>query len=185
MPGNHESAALKVARLVSEDLAVAIDLPVGWELDFDEDNDELVAVGSDTRYCVRDVCPTITVKRVPFAGTDADFARLARGALEDMPQSYKDFELKWSEEASEGRASRCYSFVLKQVGQVVTQLQGLLEADNDAAVFVVNCSAPEDTYDALDALFRHAFASLESLGPDYVAPDDDDEEDDDDDADDA
>lgn len=159
-----------VARLVSEDLALALDLPEDWELDLDKAKDQLVAVGSGIPQCVGDLCPSITVQRLPFEGTGPEFVRLASESLDEMPGKYEEFELRWSDEASGGRALRCYSFRLQAVDQVVVQLQGLVEADNAAAVFVVNCSAPESTFGSLEPLFRRAVASLESLGPDYVAP---------------
>jgi hypothetical protein len=168
-----EPGAPTVARLIHEELCVALDLPVGWELDYDEDKDRLDAVGSDTAYCVGDFCPSITVQRVSFTGDEADFARLAQESLETASSHYAGFELLWSQEAASGRAARCYSFRPGGGDETVLQLQGLVAPDNDAAVFLLNCTAPKLTFPHLDQVFRHAIDSFVSLGPDYVAPEDD------------
>lgn len=170
MSADQVGAPVSVARLVSEDLCVALDLPVKWELDFDEDDERIVAVGPDMSYCEGEFCPSITVQRVSFTGDDVDFARLVGETLETVSRNYAGFELVWSQDAADGRAARCYSFRPGGGEQTVTQLQALVAPANDAAVFLINCTAPRSTYGQLERVFRHVADSFESLGPDYVAP---------------
>lgn len=168
-----DPGAPTVARLINEELCAALDLPVGWELDYDDDKERLDAVGSDTAYCVGEFCPSITVQRVSFTGDEGEFARLVKETLETVSGNYAGFELLWSQDAANGRATRCYSFRPGGGEESVTQLQGLVAPDNDAAVYLINCTAPKMTFPHLEQVFRHAIDSFVSLGPDYVAPEDD------------
>lgn len=162
-----------LGQIVFEELAVRVDLPVDWELTVDTEHGKLQSVGGDTPWCAARLCPSITLKRTVFEGDTAEFRRTARQSLEEMPGNYEKYSLRWSEDPSPRVALRCYSFWSPTLEQRITQLQGLVEADNDAAVYVVHASAPEETFDELQAMYRHVVLSVVPLGPDYVAPDHD------------
>jgi hypothetical protein len=148
------------SRLVIEDLGLSVDLPTGWELDFDDQRDELQAVGNDGPELVGDLCPSVTVRRLRFTGVATDLDQLTRDALSSMSGSCNDFKLEWSEQPAGGRATRCYSFRMEEPDEVVTQLQGLIWAPANSAVYIINCTAPHATFGSLDAPFRRAVASL-------------------------
>jgi hypothetical protein len=74
-----------VARVVVEELAIVIDLRVGWEIAFDDEARRLTAVGSDSPWHDRDMCPSITVRSTPFSEDSEEFERLATESLDVMP----------------------------------------------------------------------------------------------------
>ncbi|WP_298336186.1 hypothetical protein [Ferrimicrobium sp.] len=156
-------------RVVIEELAVVADLPVGWTLDFDETLHRLVLVGEGTPWCDADLCPSVTLRAVPFLGGAEEFRSLAQTSLEEMPPNYQNFEVEWVDPVQNHRALRCYSFHLRPSNQRVTQLQGLIEATNAAIVYVIDCTAPSSTFGKIESLFRYVVLSVDSLGPDYTA----------------
>jgi hypothetical protein len=162
--------AIEVVPVVIEELEVLLNLPAGWEVHYDEDARIFSSVGKDSPWCNRDLCPSITVRTVPFLGDHKEFARLADESLASMPTNYEKFELLWTHPISDGRALRCYSFVLRALNQPVVQLQGLVDSPNAASVYIIDCSAAEAAFPQLEDLYRDVIDSIQSLGPDWVAP---------------
>lgn len=158
----------EVDTVIIEELTVAVDLPVGWTVDFDSDLQRLIVVGEATAWCVSNLCPSITLRAVPFPGGVEEFRSLAQATLDEMPSHYQDFQVRWHDFVGDHQSLRCYSFHLRPLDQPVTQLQGLTEATNAAIIYVIDCSAPSSTFGELESLFRHVALSIDPLGPDYV-----------------
>ena len=169
MNPNSSPEAIDVVPVVIEELAVVLELPAGWEVNYDEAARMFSAADRDGLFCVRDLCPSITVRTVPFLGDEEEFALLANDSLADMPANYEKFALLWADPISDGRALRCYSFVLRVLNQPVVQLQGLVDSSNAASVCVIDCSAAEAVFPRLEGLYRHVIGSIQSLGPDWVS----------------
>ncbi|WP_298207575.1 hypothetical protein [Ferrimicrobium sp.] len=161
---------IEVVPVVIEELEVLLNLPAGWEVHYDEDARMFSSVGRDSPWCNRDLCPSITVRTVPFLGDQEEFARLADESLASMPRNYENFALLWTNPVSDGRALRCYSFVLRALNQPVVQLQGLVDSPNSANVYVIDCSAAEAAFPELEHSYRDIIDSIQALGPDWVAP---------------
>ena len=145
------------AVVVNDGMLMSVELPVGWDVEIDTENDSLVAVGHG-EYEVAGLAPSITIARQDSTGDWDTLRELAAASLREMQSSYPRFRLVSStEDADASRVLRAYDFHLDELELDVRQVQGLID---DGSLYVVNCTAPLQWADDLQPLFEHVVRSL-------------------------